>query len=152
MEHNKKVLIAELKEVYTILTDSGLLTIKKLRDLMVELGHPVTEIELKEMINAVDENGQLQNNGQFQIDFNSFCRVMLMAEREEQLKKFVKIFDKDKDGCLNKEELRQALTRTLGEEIDVAIINEMMKEADTDGDGRLSYDELLRMFSKYSTI
>ncbi|XP_068154539.1 uncharacterized protein [Drosophila tropicalis] len=154
MENNRKKLFAELKEICAFLntTDTGFLTVDSLRNLMVELGHPVSETELKEMINAVDKNAEWESNGQIKIDFNNLYRVMLEAERDEQLKLFIKMFDFDKDGYLNSEELRLALTVILEEDMDMALIDAMMKEADADGDGRLSYDELLKMFIKYGKI
>ena len=55
-----------------------------------------------------------------------------------------KMFDKDKNGYIEREELKQMMTK-LGEKLTDGEIDEMMKEADTDKDGRVNYNEFLAM-------
>ena len=55
-----------------------------------------------------------------------------------------KMFDKDKNGYIEREELKQMMTK-LGEKLTDSEIDEMMKEADTDKDGRVNYNEFLAM-------
>ena len=55
-----------------------------------------------------------------------------------------KMFDKDKNGYIERDELKQMMTK-LGEKLTDGEIDEMMKEADTDNDGRVNYNEFLAM-------
>ena len=50
-----------------------------------------------------------------------------------------KIFDKNGDGFINAQELRQVMTN-LGEHLTEKELEDMMKEADTDGDGLINYN------------
>ena len=50
------------------------------------------------------------------------------------------MFDKDGNGFVSSAELRTALTMCGAEPMTKKEVNEMMKEADIDGDGRLNYD------------
>ena len=54
------------------------------------------------------------------------------------------MFDKDKNGYIERDELKQMMTK-LGEKLTDGEIDEMMKEADTDNDGRVNYNEFLAM-------
>ena len=55
-----------------------------------------------------------------------------------------KMFDKDENGYIEKDELKQMMAK-LGEKLTDGEIDEMMKEADTDNDGRVNYNEFLAM-------
>ena len=54
------------------------------------------------------------------------------------------MFDKDKNGYIERDELKQMMSK-LGEKLTDGEIDEMMKEADTDNDGRVNYNEFLAM-------
>ena len=51
----------------------------------------------------------------------------------------LQIFDKDSDGYITASELRYVMGN-LGEKLTDAEVDEMIKEADTDGDGQIDYD------------
>ena len=50
-----------------------------------------------------------------------------------------RVFDKDGNGLINAAELRHVMTN-LGEKLTDQEVDEMMKEADIDGDGQLNYE------------
>ena len=54
------------------------------------------------------------------------------------------MFDKNKDGFVDAKELKK-VTTTLGETLTNEEVDAFMAEADIDGDGRLSYDEFVKM-------
>ena len=68
----------------------------------------------------------------------------ISANYEEEMNVAFKMFDKDKNGYIEREELKQMMTK-LGEKLTDGEIDEMMKEADTDKDGRVNYNEFLAM-------
>ena len=49
-----------------------------------------------------------------------------------------RVFDKDKDGFLSVSELRRIMT-SMGEKLTKAEVDDMISEADKNGDGRINY-------------
>lgn len=58
---------------------------------------------------------------------------------DEDMRDAFKVFDKDGNGFISAAELRYAMTN-LGEKLTDEEVNEMIREADTDGDGQINYD------------
>lgn len=56
----------------------------------------------------------------------------------EEIADAFKIFDKNGDGFINSDELRQVM-ESLGERLTAKELNDMMREADADGDGLINY-------------
>jgi calmodulin len=61
------------------------------------------------------------------------------TEPEEQLREAFKVFDKDGNGKLNANELKQSMTN-LGERLSKEDIEYMIKMADVTGDGNVNYE------------
>lgn len=120
----------------------GTITTKELGVVMRSLGQNPTEAELQDMVSEVDADG----NGT--IDFQEFldlmARKMKDSDSEEELKEAFKVFDKDGNGFISAAELRHVMTN-LGEKLTDEEVDEMIKEADTDGDGQVNYDEFVKM-------
>lgn len=57
-------------------------------------------------------------------------------DHEQELSKAFKVVDRDDDGFISVEELRQTLT-PIGENITAHELKEMIREADNDLDGRI---------------
>ena len=109
---------------------------------MKNLGQTPSEAELQDMINEVDIDG----NGT--IDFKEFlglmARKMRDADTEEELIEAFKVFDRDGNGLISGNELQHVMN-SLGENISQDEVEEMIKEADLDGDGYINYEEFVRM-------
>jgi len=60
------------------------------------------------------------------------------GEMEKELKQAFKVFDINGDGYISAAELRQAMT-TIGEKMTDKEINDIMKQWDSDGDGKIDY-------------
>jgi hypothetical protein len=54
------------------------------------------------------------------------------------------VFDKDGNGFISAAELRHIMTN-LGEKLTDEEVDEMIREADVDGDGQINYDEFVDM-------
>ena len=69
----------------------------------------------------------------------------MMAKRmhsldiEEERREAFRIFDKDGNGYISRQEL-QIVMGNLGEHLTDEEVDEMIKEADVDGDGRINYE------------
>ncbi|CAN1748917.1 unnamed protein product [Linum perenne] len=126
--------------VYVIIT--GCITTKELGTVMRSLGQNPTEAELQDMINEVDADG----NGT--IDFPEFLNLMARkmkdTDSEEELKEAFRVFDKDQNGFISAAELRHVMTN-LGEKLTDEEVDEMIREADVDGDGQINYEEFVKV-------
>ena len=65
----------------------------------------------------------------------------------QELRQAFRIFDKNRDGFIEAKELRW-VTTTLGQRLTNEEIDAFMTEADLDGDGKLNYDEFVRMMTQ----
>ena len=57
--------------------------------------------------------------------------------------KVFKAFDLNGDGFLSKDEIKEAMQK-MGESADDDRVNEMLAEVDTNGDGKVDYEEFAR--------
>jgi calmodulin len=136
--------IAEFKEAFSLFDKDGdgCITTKELGTVMRSLGQNPTEAELQDMINEVDADG----NGT--IDFPEFLNLMAKkmkdTDSEEELKEAFRVFDKDQNGFISAAELRHVMTN-LGEKLTDEEVDEMIREADVDGDGQINYEEFVKV-------
>ena len=59
---------------------------------------------------------------------------------------FFSVFDKDGNGYISSAELRHVMTN-LGEKLTDEEVDEMIREADIDGDGQVNYEEFVAMMT-----
>ena len=67
----------------------------------------------------------------------------LSADQIEELKKAFAVLDENKDGVISKDELAKLLGG-LSEDVTDDVVTEMMNLADTDGDGKVNFDEFCK--------
>jgi len=68
-------------------------------------------------------------------------------EKEEEYKAFFSFIDKDGDGFISAAELLGFFKTTLDETFPVGAIEQMMGEADIDGDGKINYEEFVKQMT-----
>ncbi|KAJ0166437.1 AP-1 complex subunit gamma-1 [Colletotrichum tanaceti] len=128
--------VSEFKEAFSLFDKDGdgQITTKELGTVMRSLGQNPSESELQDMINEVDAD----NNGT--IDFPEFltmmARKMKDTDSEEEIREAFKVFDRDNNGFISAAELRHVMT-SIGEKLTDDEVDEMIREADQDGDGRI---------------
>ena len=144
MEKLTEQQIAEYKEAFNIFDKDGdgAISAKEIGTVMRVLGNNPTEAELEEIVKSLDHN----QNGS--VDFPEFMSIMAKngneGNTEEELLKAFKIFDKDGNGFISAAELRNVMT-SLGEKLTEEEIEDLIKEADIDSDGLISYHEFVKM-------
>jgi calmodulin len=91
---------------------------------------------------------QIHADGSGTIDFTEFltmmARKMKDTDSEEEILEAFKVFDKDGNGFISAAELRHIMTN-LGEKLTDEEVDEMIREADIDGDGQINYEEFVKM-------
>ena len=140
--------VAEFKDCFSLFDKdgSGKITTKDLGTCMRSSGQNPTEAELKGMIKEVDgdENGT--------IDFAEFLSMMAcqMKDRDDEkdmMEAFRKL-DKNGNGFITGKELRYVMTNT-GEKLTDEEVDEMIKDADIDSDGKINYEEFVKKMMGY---
>ena len=133
---------------------------------MRSLGQNPTEAELMDMIQEVSSKVlqdiinhlscsdvrvfvfQIDADNSGSIDFPEFltmmARKMKDTDSEEEILEAFKVFDKDGNGFISAAELRHIMTN-LGEKLTDEEVDEMIREADIDGDGQINYEEFVKM-------
>ncbi|KAG0464276.1 hypothetical protein HPP92_019916 [Vanilla planifolia] len=136
--------ISEFREAFCLFDKDGdgRITVEELATVIGSLGHNPSQEELQDMIDEVDFN----RNGT--IEFGEFlslmARKMKETDAEEELREAFKVFDKDQNGYISANELRNVMMN-LGEKLTDEEVDLMIKEADMDGDGQVNYEEFVRM-------
>ncbi|GFQ05459.1 calmodulin [Phtheirospermum japonicum] len=63
---------------------------------------------------------------------------------EEELKEAFRVFDKDQNGFISTTKLHHVMTN-LGEKLTDEEVDEMIREADVDGDGKINCEEFVKV-------
>merc|ERR1712070_1319852 len=120
---------------------------KELKVAMRALGLDAKKDEIRRMINDIDKDGSGT------IDFNEFLNMMTarMGDRDsrEEIIKVFRLFDDDETGKISFKNLKR-VAQELGENMTVEELQEMIDEADLDGDGEINEEEFLRIMKKTS--
>ncbi|KAM9633159.1 centrin-1 [Trichechus inunguis] len=137
----------EVREAFDLFDadGSGTIDVKELKVAMRALGFEPRKEEMKKMISEVDKEGTGK------ISFNDFLAVMTqkMAEKDtkEEILKAFRLFDDDETGKISFKNLKR-VANELGENLTDEELQEMIDEADRDGDGEVNEEEFLRIMKK----
>ncbi|XP_009779430.1 calmodulin-like protein 3 [Nicotiana tabacum] len=140
---------AELRRVFHMFdrNGDGKITRKELSDSLQNLGIYIPEIELVQMIEKIDVNG----DGFVDMEEFGTLYQSIMDERdeEEDMREAFNVFDQNGDGFITVEELRSVLSslglkqgRTLED------CKRMIMKVDVDGDGMVDYKEFRQMMKR----
>ncbi|XP_010245208.1 PREDICTED: probable calcium-binding protein CML18 [Nelumbo nucifera] len=135
--------IAELREIFRSFdrNNDGSLTQLELGSLLRSLGLKPSQEQLDALIQRADMN----NNGF--VEFSEFVALVspeLLTTKspytEEQLRQLFRMFDRDGNGYITAAELAHSMAK-LGHALTATELTGMIKEADTNGDGRINFQE-----------
>lgn len=125
----------------------GVIESKDLKVSMRALGFEPKKEEIKRLISEIDKD----KTGK--IGFDDFLNLMAckMAEKDanEEILKAFRLFDDDETGKISFKNLKR-VSEQLGEILTDEELQEMIDEADRDGDGEISQEEFLRIMKKTS--
>ncbi|KAK9168121.1 hypothetical protein Syun_000261 [Stephania yunnanensis] len=135
--------ISELREIFRSFdrNNDGSLTQLELGSLLRSLGLKASADQLEALTQKADKN----SNGL--VEFSEFVSLvapdLLPAKSpysEEQLRELFGMFDRDGNGYITAAELVHSMAK-LGHALTAKELTGMIKEADTDGDGMISFQE-----------
>ncbi|XP_026462891.1 calmodulin-like [Ctenocephalides felis] len=134
----------EAQEAFQFFEKDGFVSTKDLQLVLRSLGYNSSELEIDDIVAKID----VENTGK--LDFTQFLhalsRKVKSLQNEEEIKKAFKVFDQNDDGMITSSELRIVMNR-LGEKLTDEEIEEMIKEADVDGNGVIDYEEFYSMMT-----
>lgn len=137
----------EVREAFDLFDSdgSGTIDVKELKVAMRALGFEPRKEEMKKMISEVDKEATGR------ISFNDFLAVITqkMAEKDskEEILKAFRLFDDDETGKISFKNLKR-VANELGESLTDEELQEMIDEADRDGDGEVNEEEFLKIMKK----
>ena len=101
-----------------------------------------TEKEVQRIMTEVD----IDKSGT--IDYNEFVLATINKQKllnKEKLEATFRMFDKDVNGTISGDEIKAVL----GKSVDMKVLDDMIKEVDTNGDGEISLVEFKEMMLKF---
>lgn len=137
----------EIKEAFDLFDTDGLgkIDAKELKVAMRALGFETTKEEIRKIILDMDREG----NGT--IEYQDFLDLMTikMQERDpvEEMRKAFRLFIDDESNKISLRHLRR-VAKDLGENMTDEELQEMIDEADRDGDGEISEEDFIRIMTK----
>ena len=137
----------EIKEAFDLFdTDgSGEIDSKELKVAMRALGFEPKKEEIQKMISDVDDDGSGT------IGYEEFLKMMthkiLNRDPKDEILKAFRLFDDDETGKISFKNLKR-VAKELGERMTDEELQEMIDEADRDGDGEVNEEEFLRIMKK----
>merc|ERR1712078_195750 len=137
----------EIKEAFDLFdTDgSGEIDSKELKVAMRALGFEPKKEEIQKMISDVDDDGSGT------IGYPEFLKMMahkiLNRDPKDEILKAFRLFDDDETGKISFKNLKR-VAKELGERMTDEELQEMIDEADRDGDGEVNEEEFLRIMKK----
>ncbi|OAY30978.1 calcium-dependent protein kinase 10 [Manihot esculenta] len=142
-EHLSLEEVEVIRDMFKLMdTDNdGKVTYEELRAGLRKVGSQLAEPEIKMLMEVADVDG----NGV--LDYGEFVAVTIhlqKMENDEHFRRAFMFFDKDDSGYIELDELREALADEYGE-TDSNVLNDIMREVDTDKDGCISYEEFVAM-------
>ena len=146
---------------YFDLNKDGKITLQELESAMSKCGVYPTKLEIRIIMNQMDKD----KNGV--VTFEEFAHMMRIQEKEQQTQKQQSqkrvlylsaeqpeirkelldqfhLFDKDNDGFILPGEMKMLIRDLrLGQSFPASVVDQLFSEADTDGDGKISFEEFV---------
>ncbi|CAL4100777.1 unnamed protein product [Meganyctiphanes norvegica] len=125
----------------------GAIGVETIGNILRMMGVKVKEADLIEIVNEVDDDG----SGMLEFEeFTELAAKFLIEEDEEELKNELKeafrIYDKDGQGFITNDVLREIL-KEIDPKLTDADLDGIIEEVDEDGSGTMDLDEFMEMMS-----
>lgn len=138
----------EIKEAFNLFDTEGkgVIDVRELKAAFRALGFQVKKAEIRQMFIDMDKDLSSAT-----ITFDEFVEMvtprMQNRDSREEIMKVFALFDDDNTGAISFKNLKRVATE-LGENLTDEELQEMVDEADRDGDGVISEEEFYRVMRK----
>ncbi|CAJ1363262.1 unnamed protein product [Effrenium voratum] len=139
--------LEEIREAFNLFDteQSGAIDARELKAALRALGFEVKKEDVRRMLADIGKDPSQP------IDFNEFCEMMKgrMPDKNSrsEIDKVFALFDEDETGKISFRNLKR-IAQELGESLTDEELQEMIEEADRDGDGLINPDEFYRVMRK----
>ncbi|XP_015836336.1 calmodulin isoform X3 [Tribolium castaneum] len=149
----------EFREAFRLFDKDGdgSITKEELGRVMRSLGQFARTEELQQMLQEVDVDGDGNVSFEEFVDIAWSAgaggdpeHVLSREEEEKELRDAFRVFDKHNRGYITASDLR-AVLQCLGEDLSEEEIEDMIKEVDVDGDGRIDFYEFVNALGEPGT-
>jgi calcium-dependent protein kinase len=142
-EHLSAEEVEVIKEMFALMDTErkGRVTLPELKAGLAKVGSKLAEPEMELLMEAADVDGDGY------LDYAEFVAITIHLQRlsnDQHLRTAFLFFDRDSSGYIERGELADALADESGR-ADDAVLDHVMKEVDTDKDGRVSFEEFVAM-------
>ncbi|PKU67785.1 calcium-dependent protein kinase 20-like [Dendrobium catenatum] len=142
-EHLSVEEVADIKKMFEMMdiNRKGRITLEELKSGLQKLGHQIPNADVQILMDAADVDGDGT------LEYGEFVALSIHLKKlgnDEHLHKAFAYFDQNKSGYIEIEELSEALADDLGPNHD-EVINAIVRDVDTDKDGKISYEEFATM-------
>ncbi|XP_020258256.1 calmodulin-like protein 12 [Asparagus officinalis] len=120
----------------------GCSALEELATVIKSLGQDPKEEMLLHIMSKFNVEGN--ENVEFGEFLNQMTRKMKETDAEEELREVFKVFDRDQNGYISANELINVMI-SLGEKLTEEEAEQMIREADLDGDGQVNYQEFVQL-------
>ncbi|PKA58235.1 Calcium-dependent protein kinase 8 [Apostasia shenzhenica] len=142
-EHLSMEEVADIKDMFEKMdmNKNGRITFEEMKHGLHKLGHQIPDADVQILMDAADIDGDGT------LEYGEFVAVSIHLKKlgnDEHLHKAFAYFDQNKSGYIEIEELSNALAEDLGPNHE-EVVNAIIRDVDTDKDGKISYDEFATM-------
>lgn len=137
--------IRELKAAFTMLdkNQDGRVNASEISSMLENLGILLTDAMVDALIQQASKRG---DNLISEDEFLSWMSMQTGVKEDvmEDLLAAFRVFDKDRNGYITRDELRIAM-EMIGEQMSETQLDDMLKATDIDNDGKINYEEFVRI-------
>ncbi|KAK8958635.1 Calcium-dependent protein kinase 8 [Platanthera guangdongensis] len=142
-EHLSVEEVADIKQMFEKMdiNKNGRISLEELKFGLHKLGHQIPDADVQILMEAADVDGDGT------LEYGEFVALSIHLKKlgnDEHLHKAFAYFDQNRSGYIEIEELSEALADDLGPNRE-EVINAIIRDVDTDKDGKISYEEFAAM-------
>ena len=126
---------------------NGSISLGELREVLRNLGEKVTNDDINQIIQIADTDGDGEIDYKEFVDLIKGVMKNKGAQGDQDLRRAFTIFDQDGNGSISASELKIVLDRIGIKMTDYEIAN-TIREADTDGNGEVDYNEFVNVVTR----